>query len=94
MPSPPSRLKVRCLAAVLMMVGKGLEPPPGAEVIDAIDEQLLVNTYRLFLDEGGQLRWHDETRQKAKVWEVEPETSATQRASVRAMGILPIESQL
>ncbi len=50
-------------------------------------------SYRLELADGG-LRWHDDEAQPPKVWEREPEAGFWSRAIARAVGWLPVESQL
>ena len=49
--------------------------------------------YRLELADGA-LRWHDDAAQPPKTWEREPEASLWRRGAARAIGWLPVESQL
>lgn len=51
-------------------------------------------SYWLFLDGGGRLRWLDYSVVPARVLESEPDTGWMLRSMVRAIGWLPIESQL
>ncbi|WP_028928075.1 phospholipase D family protein [Pseudoxanthomonas suwonensis] len=50
-------------------------------------------SYRLELADGG-LRWHDDAAEPPQTWDREPEASLWQRAAARAIGWLPVESQL
>ena len=49
--------------------------------------------YRLDLA-GGRLRWHDDAAQPPRTWDREPEAGFWSRALARAIGWLPVESQL
>lgn len=51
-------------------------------------------TYWVYRDANGNLRWLERARTPPEVLEQEPDTSAWQRAMVRVLGWLPIESQL
>ncbi|KAF1688108.1 phospholipase D family protein [Pseudoxanthomonas broegbernensis] len=50
-------------------------------------------SYRLELADGA-LRWHDDAAQPPRTWEREPEAGLWRRAAARAIGWLPVESQL
>lgn len=51
-------------------------------------------TYEVFLNEDGKLRWRDTRDGADKVWEKEPQTSWFQRFVAGFVGFLPIRSQL
>ncbi len=51
-------------------------------------------SYRVVRNREGELRWLDRTTAPPAVLEKEPDTGAFQRAVVRVLGWLPIESQL
>jgi putative cardiolipin synthase len=51
------------------------------------------HSYRVLL-RGGELRWEDDSAKPPVEWEAEPETRWWQRAAVRVLEWLPIESQL
>lgn len=50
-------------------------------------------SYRVRLQDGA-LRWDDASRKPPRVWDRDPEASAWRRGVARAVGWLPIESQL
>lgn len=51
-------------------------------------------SYWVYQDPYGQLRWLDRDRHPPQVHQTEPETSWRQRATTRVIGWLPLESQL
>ncbi|MET0755317.1 MAG: phospholipase D-like domain-containing protein, partial [Pseudoxanthomonas sp.] len=51
-------------------------------------------SYRLLLNEEGELRWLDSTQASPVLLESEPDASRWRRALARMSGWLPIESQL
>ena len=55
---------------------------------------LPTRTYRLFLDEHGDLRWASENTGVEVVWTHEPLTSTWRRFTVACMRLLPIRGQL
>ncbi len=50
-------------------------------------------SYRVRLQDGA-LRWEDASTQPPRVWDREPEASVWRRWTARAVGWLPVESQL
>jgi putative cardiolipin synthase len=63
-------------------------------VADAIDAALKRDTYEVFLDDHGRLRWRDSRNGQDIIWSHEPQTSFFQRFAAGLMRFLPIRSQL
>ena len=51
-------------------------------------------SYAVFLDDDGQVRWRDGSEQPARILDTEPDASFGRRAFARVLRWLPIESQL
>ncbi|HET7655892.1 MAG TPA: phospholipase D-like domain-containing protein, partial [Luteimonas sp.] len=51
-------------------------------------------SYAVFLDEDGRVRWRDGSEQPPRVLDTEPDASLGRRAFARVLRWLPIESQL
>ncbi|WEM45450.1 phospholipase D family protein (plasmid) [Photobacterium sp. DA100] len=64
----------------------------GRIVYQEIDRNLRKNTYRLTLDEEGQLEWHNDV--DGSITHIEPDASIWLRFSAWLAGLLPIENQL
>ena len=69
-------------------------PDLAGRVADGVNAALEQNTYELFLDERGRLRWRDRRDGQDVIWTHEPQTSWWQRFVAGFMRVLPIRSQL
>jgi putative cardiolipin synthase len=69
-------------------------PDMARRVASAIDAALERNTYELFLDERGRLRWRDTRNGDEVIWKHEPQTTWGQRFIAGLMRLLPIRGQL
>lgn len=76
-------------------MGLLFEHPAAAAELEALyaAKTSAQTSYRLSLDEGA-LHWHDDAAQPPVTWDREPEAKVWQRAAARAIGWLPVESQL
>jgi putative cardiolipin synthase len=76
-------------------MGLLLESPAlAASIKEAFNTQIPSTSYRLSLNEEGQIRWHSGMGHPPPVYDTEPETSALSRFLIRFMGLLPIEWML
>lgn len=63
-------------------------------LLDSYEAKIAADrSYRVRLQDGS-LRWEDASQQPARVWDREPEASVWRRWTARAIGWLPVESQL
>lgn len=69
-------------------------PELTTHVVEWLDAQLPVQTYEVFLDEKGRLRWRGIESGEEVVLDKEPQTSWGQRAGASFMTLLPIKGQL
>ena len=76
-------------------MGLLFEHPPAAAELEALyaSKTSARTSYRLELGSDG-LRWHDDAARPPVTWDHEPEASLWQRGVTRAIGWLPLESQL
>ena len=63
-------------------------------ILAIIDKKSPVNAYEVFLNEKGKLRWKYFNGEEWVIYSKEPNTSWWKRFTARAMGWLPIDSQL
>ena len=75
------------------MYGKTSGASARARSNDKTTKTSAKTSYRLELA-GDALRWHDDAAQPPFTWDREPEASLWSRGAARAIGWLPVESQL
>lgn len=77
-------------------MGVLFDDPDIARAVRAEYERLVApeQSYRVHLADDGSLRWHDGTATPPRELETEPQASPLLRAATRALGWLPLESQL
>jgi putative cardiolipin synthase len=65
------------------------------QVIEQMDQEFeLANSYRLFLNENGKLRWEVQTGDGIEIQTHDPGASIWRRMAARIMSWLPIEKEL
>lgn len=65
-----------------------------SEMLSKVDDALPEQTYRLYLNSAGRLRWSERNDTVEQIWTHEPETAWWKRAAVQFLRLLPIGSQL
>ena len=70
------------------------DPDLGKRVVDEIRQKLPTQTYEVFLNEKGKVRWRGLEDGEEVIYDKEPDTTWGQRFKVGFVRILPIKSQL
>ena len=69
-------------------------PKLAQEVAARLDRKLASQTYEVFLNENGRVRWADRRGEDEVILKKEPQTSWWRRFTVGFYRLLPIKSQL
>jgi len=77
-----------------MTGGTGVSPEMAAQFADKIDLALAEQTFELFLNDDGRLRWRGQENGKSIIYTNEPQTSWWQQFTAGFMRMLPIRGQL